>query len=265
MYTDVMTTHGTLLNGRISYQQAGFGHRTGIEPILLAAAVPACRGDRVIEAGTGAGAALLCLTHRVPGVNAVGLEREACIAAIASTNISANGFNNATIVTGDILRAPFRERRFDHAMANPPWHDDRSTASTDDLRCAAHRASTALLHHWTAALAELLHPYGSLTLICSTATLSRAIVALEAAHCGAAHIMPLWPRAGRPAKIALVQARLNARGGSVLLPGLTLHDEHGYTEEAQSILRNGGVLTLRHHLARSQQKNRVTKIRDQTA
>ena len=58
------TTEGTLLGGRVRYAQPARGYRTGIEPVLLAAAVPAVPGQAVLEAGTGAGAALLCLAAR---------------------------------------------------------------------------------------------------------------------------------------------------------------------------------------------------------
>ena len=51
-------TQGHLLGGRVRYAQPRSGFRSGIEPVLLAAAVPARPGERVLEAGSGAGAAL---------------------------------------------------------------------------------------------------------------------------------------------------------------------------------------------------------------
>ncbi|HLB98700.1 MAG TPA: SAM-dependent methyltransferase, partial [Acetobacteraceae bacterium] len=58
-------TEGHLLGGRVRYAQPREGFRSGIEPVMLAAAVPARTGERVLEAGSGAGAALLCLAARV--------------------------------------------------------------------------------------------------------------------------------------------------------------------------------------------------------
>jgi tRNA1(Val) A37 N6-methylase TrmN6 len=74
------TTTGGLLNGRVTYRQFAAGHRSGFEPVLLAASVPAKTGQCVLEAGTGAGAALLCLSARVPGITGYGLERDAATA-----------------------------------------------------------------------------------------------------------------------------------------------------------------------------------------
>ena len=61
-------TDGHLLGGRVSYAQPREGFRSGIEPVLLAAAIPARPGEHVLEGGSGAGAALLCLAARVPGL-----------------------------------------------------------------------------------------------------------------------------------------------------------------------------------------------------
>ncbi len=49
-------TEDHLLGGRVRYTQPRDGLRAAIDPILLAAAVPARPGDRLLEGGTGAGA-----------------------------------------------------------------------------------------------------------------------------------------------------------------------------------------------------------------
>jgi tRNA1Val (adenine37-N6)-methyltransferase len=74
----------------VSYRQPIDGYRTGIEPVLLAASVPARSGQRVVEAGTGAGAGLLCLLARVAGLSAIGIERDADMAALARRNLADN-------------------------------------------------------------------------------------------------------------------------------------------------------------------------------
>src|SRR5712671_2631554 len=96
------TTEGHLLGGRLVYRQPVSGFRSGIEPILLAASIPARAGEHVLEAGTGAGAALLCLTARVPGVHATGVEMDMTMAELAAANAKANGFSDINIVADRI-------------------------------------------------------------------------------------------------------------------------------------------------------------------
>src|ERR1700688_2598202 len=114
---DEITTGG-LLNGRVAYRQFAAGHRSGFEPVLLAASVPAKAGQVVLEAGTGAGAALLCLAARVPGIAGVGLERDGPTAQLASKNFEINKLHGVFVVQGDVENLPFAARIFDHVLAN---------------------------------------------------------------------------------------------------------------------------------------------------
>ena len=58
-------TEDWLLDGKVRLRQPAMGYRVAIDPILLAAAVPAVAGEVVLELGSGTGAAALCLHHRV--------------------------------------------------------------------------------------------------------------------------------------------------------------------------------------------------------
>jgi len=237
------TTAGHLLGGQVVYAQPRTGFRTGIEPVLLAASVPARPGQRVLEAGSGAGAALLCLAARVPELQGVGVERDPALAALARQNAAANGFAaRLAFVAGDI--ADFADTRmFDHALANPPWHTASGTASPVAAREAAKRASPGLLAAWARSLARRLH--GSLSLILPAAAFAEGVAALTEAGCGALTLTPLWPKAGTPARLILLQGRKQARAPCRVLAGLTLHrPEGGYTEEAERILRRPGALPL---------------------
>jgi tRNA1Val (adenine37-N6)-methyltransferase len=236
---------GHLLGGRVRYAQPRAGFRTGIEPVLLAAAVPARPGERVLEAGTGAGAALLCLGARVPGIGGVGVERDAMLAALAERNLAANAMGDRfSIVAADFAALP-ELGAFDHACANPPWHDARSTASPIPAREMAKRAAPGLWGGWVQLLAARLRPRGSLTLILPAGLLAKAMSALDGADCGSAALLPLWPKPGLAAKLILLQAAKGSAGRSRVLPGLTLHQpEGGYTEAAEAILRHGAPLPL---------------------
>lgn len=237
-------TQGTLLGGRIRHAQPRHGHRTGLEPVLLAAAIPARPGQRVLEGGTGSGAALLCLAARVPGICGLGLERDPAIAGLARTNVAANALANLAIETADLTEwsAPVP---FDHALTNPPWHVPAATPSPDPRRTAARRAVPGLIGSWAVSLARALRPRGTLTLVLGADHLATGLAALAAAGCGSPALYPFWPKPGRPARLILVRAIRGGRGPAQLLPGLTLHQSDGrFTPEAEAVLREGAALAL---------------------
>ena len=236
-------TEGGLLGGKIRYRQFAEGHRSGFEPVLLAASVKACPGERVLEAGCGAGAALLCLGHRVPGLAGLGLEIEPNLVALANENFKINALDGLSCICWDVER-PGIEEKFDHVMANPPWHGQGSPPSPDKLRALAHHAPPPLLANWVARLADCLKPLGSLTFILPAAGFAEAVAHLRAQGFGAVTVFPLWPRAGKAAKMTLISGRLGGRGPDRVSPGLILHDAAGITPAAEAILRDGASIDL---------------------
>jgi len=228
----------------VRYRQPAHGFRSGIEPVLLAAAVPARPGDRVLEAGTGAGPALLCLSARVPGCAVTGVEIDRGLAVIAAENAEANGFCNARITPVDIVNAAFPEA-FDHAMANPPYHSPASSASDDSARRLAKRGSESLIAAWIGQMAAGLRRRGTLTLIVAAGMAPACIAAMAAARCGCTVLFPLWPKADCPAKLVLLRGVKDGRTPFAVQTGLVLHGSDGrYTAGASAILRDGAALAL---------------------
>ena len=83
-------TSDTLLGGRVALQQPAVGYRVAIDPVLLAAAVPASPGERALDVGCGVGAGTLCLASRVGGLHVTGIEVERSLAQLASENAALN-------------------------------------------------------------------------------------------------------------------------------------------------------------------------------
>lgn len=235
------TTQGTLLGGKLHYHQLTSGHRTGFEPVLLAASLNAKPGALVLEAGTGAGAALLCLGQRLPGIAGIGLEIDESLARLANHNFKINGLHGFSAVLADAAHPPFAAI-FDHIIANPPWFAPASTRSPDAARARAHHTTPGLLATWVAALCACLKPKASLSLILPAACLGETLHALHAARLGGIALFPLWPRAGQPAKQFIITAKKGSKSPDQLLPGLILHNLTGITPEAEKILRDGAAL-----------------------
>lgn len=233
-------TQGTLLDGRIRYAQPRHGYRTGIEPVLLAASIPARPGDRVLEAGCGAAAALLCLLWRIQGLHATGLELDPATAALARENLRANT-RAATIETTDVTRAHLPPI-FDHVLANPPWHARAATNPPHARRAMATHGDALPL--WIAVLAAAVAPSGTLTLALPATQAPGAAALLDAAGLGQATLLLLTPKPGRPPKLALLQARHGPTRVIHHSP-LVLHAPDGpYTPELNAILRDGAPILI---------------------
>jgi tRNA1(Val) A37 N6-methylase TrmN6 len=241
-------TDDGFLGGRLKILQPRQGYRAATDSVLLAAATEARPGDSVLDLGCGAGVASFCLLVRVPGLAAFGLERQPAYADLARTNAARNGLA-LTVVEGDLARMPAALRRpFDHVIANPPYFArDGGTAARDAGREAAQREETPL-PVWLDAAARRLAPGGRLTLIHDAARLPDLLAALDR-RLGSVAVLPLAPRAGRPAGRIILQARKGGRGAFRLLSPLLLHDgaSHAgdgddFTAEVGDILRKAAAL-----------------------
>lgn len=239
---------GTLMAGKILYSQFLKGNRTGLEPVLMAAAVPARPGQRVAEIGCGAGAGLLCLTHRIPELSVWGIELDSATLALAEHNLKANGRTGVTLLNArfpDALPPDFPFGQFDHCFANPPWHDTDSSASPMEQRDLARRAMPDTLEIWIKGATRLLRYKGSLTLALPATQMAAACTFLTRARFGDVTLCPLWPKTGRQARLMLIQARYGVKSPSRILPGLVLHQqEGGFTPESRTILKEGSPLIL---------------------
>jgi tRNA1(Val) A37 N6-methylase TrmN6 len=241
-------TEDRLLGGRVLLRQPRRGLRAGLDAVLLAAAVPAQPGERVMEAGCGSGAALLCLGARVPGLTLIGVERCAALVEFAAANAASNRLaaaSHAALHCADVRDLALARDGLgpcDHAFANPPYWPG-GTAPPDPARRGATHAEGAGLGDWARFLAAALRPRGSLSLILPAARLDAGMAALAAAGCGGTRLVPFWPRSGAPARRVLLQARRGGRGPARIGAGLVLHEADGrFSAAAEAVLRDAAPL-----------------------
>jgi tRNA1Val (adenine37-N6)-methyltransferase len=230
------------LGGRVRVEQSQTGFRSGLDAVMLAAAIPARPGEIALELGAGAGTASLCLAARVTDAIVTGVEIDSDLAALASRNADINGMAaRVRFTAADVFALPPALRRaFDQVFVNPPFHGD-GNAPPDPARARALK-DEGQLTEWMKLGFQRTVSGGYFTTILRADRLNEALTALPARGIS---IFPLWPRADAPAKRVILQARKGSAAALVLAPGLILHDESGaYTPEAEAVLRCGAALAL---------------------
>jgi len=238
----------TLLGGQVVLRQPGDGYRVAVDPVLLAASVPAASAGRLLDAGAGVGAAALCFARRVPGARAIGLELQPGLVRLARENVALNDLGDrVSIVEGDILDPPheFGPGAFDHVIANPPYLPaDRADPPPDAAKAAAHVEGAAGLSDWVDFALRMTRPKGGVTFVHRADRLDE-LLALLHDRAGGIVVFPLWPKRARDAKRVIIRARPGVKTPARIAAGLVLHKEDGgYTDEALAVLRDGEALSL---------------------
>lgn len=239
------------LGGKLMLKQPRKGYRAGVDPVFLAAAVNAQAGQSVLELGCGAGAAILCLGTRIPGLHLTGVEKQDEYADLARRNAGDNSIN-LKVVNADMTNLPLavRDQIFDHVIMNPPYHLRNGGALAPDAgREAAIGEQTPLLE-WINVATKRLRPRGYLLMIQKAERLPEILCGFDG-RMGGVLVKPLSPRNGRAPTLILVQARKGGRGVFRLAAPLVLHEgaEHlidadTYRPEIRAILRDGAGLAL---------------------
>ena len=240
------TTEDAVLDGRVRLRQPVRGYRAGLDAALLAAACDAGPGARVVEAGCGAGGALLAAAMRRTGAFFTGVERDPGALALAQENIALNGLEDRVeAVEGDVAVrfSSLGLEPFDAAITNPPFFDD-----PDALRGpAAERRGAWMaddgLETWIGFLSKAVREGGTITLIHRADRLGD-ILPLLAPKAGSIQILPIAPFADQPAKRVLVRAIKTGKAPLKLLPPLVLHDGEGgkHTSHVEAILRGEAAI-----------------------
>lgn len=235
------TTEDRLLDGRIRLRQPARGYRAGLDAALLAAACDALPGQRVIEAGCGAGGALLAAAARRPESRFFGVERDPEAVALAADNVALNGLGDRVEVMAGDVGQPFARlglAPFDAVICNPPFFDDPAALRAPSPEKTAAWMADGGLPAWTPFLTKAVREGGTITVIHRADRLAD-LLDLLGAKAGSFQIRPVHPYADEPAKRVLVRAVKTGKAPLKLLPALVLHERGGakHTAEAEAILR----------------------------
>jgi len=244
-------THDAFLGGKLHLWQPRKGYRAGVDPVLLAASVPAVAGQTILELGCGVGAASLCLATRVPDLRLIGIELQTEYATLAQRNVAALGCN-MQVVVADLrtLPADVRQVQADQVIMNPPYYNRAlGTQATDKGRDTALGGNTALADWLTVGISRL-RPKGLMSLIQRIERLPEVIAALDE-RVGSVIVQPISARAGSDPHLFILRAKHSGRGPFRLNAPIAMHlgdahdgDRDSYTDPINDVLRNGAALGI---------------------
>lgn len=242
-------TEDQILGGRAMLLQPVAGFRAAIDPILLAATVPAETGDQVLDVGTGSGAAVIALLARIKNISATGMDVQPGLIAMGARSAVRNDFeSHARFMDVDIARpsSTVDAMMFDHVMSNPPFLPaDCGQRPKDLARALATIESTADLKTWIKFMNNHLRDRGTLSVIHRADRVPEILNALGGGYGDVKILECVSVDDGRPVKRAIVQAMKGVTSTEVIRGSLILHNTDGsYTDAAQAILRDAHHLTI---------------------
>jgi tRNA1(Val) A37 N6-methylase TrmN6 len=240
-------TEDSFLGGRLLLRQPEKGHRAGTDAILLAAAASAEIAGLALDVGAGVGAAGLALAKLCPQITFGLVESDPFAAALARDNVKANRLAaRGRVYEADVLNAEalcaagLAAGSAQLVITNPPFLDPaRARLSEHAGKRAAHampQAGAGPLTAWISACMALLEEGGHFLMIHRPEALTEILAAVSS-QAGALTLLPVQPRAKKPAVRILIRARKGSRAPLAIAPVLVLNGERGFLPRTEAIHR----------------------------
>jgi tRNA1(Val) A37 N6-methylase TrmN6 len=235
-------------------QPKGAGHRSGVDAMMLAAAVPHDFSGKLADLGAGAGAAGLAVASRCPNAHVTLVERDPLMIHCANKTLKHESnqslASRISLIESDVtltgkrrLAAGLADNAFDFAILNPPFNPAHDRRTPDPVKAVAHVMDDGLFEAWLRTVAAIVRPGGGMALIARPQSIGEILAALKGRF-GSARIVPVHPREGEAAIRIVVTATHGSRAAMRLESPLILHGATGnaFTPRADAI--NNGLAGL---------------------
>lgn len=229
------------------------GHRSGMDALLLAAAVPTNAVGILADLGAGSGVAGLAALNLNAEIDLLAVEKNPHMADLArqTLNLEKNKVlrTRSKVVEVDITsnaaaraKAGLPSECVAHAIMNPPYNPITLRPPIDAVKAEAYMIGDGGIDAWFRTAASIIRPGGTLSLIYRTEQLGDILACMQGRF-GGLEILPLHSRANEPSKRLIVRGTRGSRAPLALLPGFTVHKEDGsFTEAADAIFSGAGRL-----------------------
>lgn len=235
-------------------QPRKYGHRSGMDAMLLASLVPSNLKGQVVDLGAGAGAAGLAVASRCLKVHVTLVERSTFMASYAHKTLMLKQNEklaervvllkaDVTLKGKDRLKAGLADNSFDFAIMNPPFNNPADRKTPDKQKSEAHVMPEGMFDHWLRSAAAIVKPGGYLGLIARPQSLNNILYALKGRF-GGICIIPVHARSTTGAIRILFYARRGSRAPLSVLPALVMHESDGHAFSPRIDAINNGCISL---------------------
>lgn len=235
-------------------QPRHFGHRSGMDAMMLAAMVPTDFNGQLIDLGAGAGAAGLAVASRCEQAKITLAERSPLMVNYANKTLALEQNVHLkpriSVLSTDVtlrgqtrLDAGLADNSFDFAIMNPPFNEQYDRMTPDKERADAHVMTSGMFDNWLRTAAAILRPSGFLGLIARPTSLETILSALHKRF-GGVVIVPIYPRPNQAAIRLLVYAKKGSRAPLSFASPILLHDTDHNQFLPRIIAINNGLLSI---------------------
>lgn len=248
------TTRDKFHNGAFEVLQPSTrGNRSGMDALLLAAALPKNASGILADLGSGAGVAGLAALNLNHELKLVSVEKNSAMVELARKSLQISGNaklrNRAKITEHDVtssgverLKVGLAPDSVNHIIMNPPYNTSRERPPKDTMKAEAFMMGQGGIDAWFRCAAAILKPGGTISIIYRTENLGE-ILACSQGRFGGLEIMPIHSRVDEAAKRIIIRGTRASRAPMAIVPGFVVHNADGsFTENAEAVFKGKAYL-----------------------
>lgn len=236
-------------------QPRGRGNRSGMDALLIAAALPKNSKGILADLGAGAGVAGFAALNLNKDLQLRSIEKNPEMAEFArqSALLPENyTFNDRVeIIEFDVTKSGVDRTKaglspdsVDYLIMNPPYNTKHQRPPKDAMRAEALVLGEGGIDAWFRMAAAIVKPGGTLVMIYRTENINEVIACCQGRF-GGLEIMPIHSRKNEAAKRIIVRGTRASRAPLSILPGFVVHEENGnFTSSADAIFKGTELLNF---------------------
>lgn len=197
---------------------------------------------KVLEVGAGSGVLGLLLARDLPNTQITMLDIQKQNIELCIKNSNENEIK-CNIIEADYTNFKSDER-FEFIVSNPPYYHDGVKKSQNEHLNISRYSSNLTLDKFIQNSSSHLKPHGSLVFCYDAKQLMYISHLLLESKFSMTKLSFIYPKKGKSAKIALIEAKKSSKSLCDVLESIYLSDEIGYSKEASLIFKRANLQSV---------------------